>query len=221
MGRTLFLKRCLSCSSFFQDCGNTACMFCNLVYSHMMIFYDPGCSHRIFFYGLVCVCIILDVLLWSCMFLYVILPCSMISCLCMFLYIHLQSCMFLYVLIWCSCVFLYVLLWSYMIFYDFIYSVLFLFVFYDSIYSMMFFRCFSMIMYAIVCAYDYLLWWCVFLYSSMILCVFVCVYMIFCNLACYMSVYILYVTFLYAFTCPYICFYMFLSELSTFPHHDL
>lgn len=39
------------------------CMFCNLVYSQMMISYDPGCSYRIFFYGLVCVCIILYVLL--------------------------------------------------------------------------------------------------------------------------------------------------------------
>ena len=131
-----------------------------------MIVYDPGCSYRIFFYGLVCVCIILDVLLWSYMFF--IWHSSMLYDF-MFVYVFIYSSMILYVLIWCSCVFLDVLLWSYMMFNDLIYSVLLLFVFYDPVYSMMFFRCFSMILYVIACAYDYLLWWCMFLYSSMTL----------------------------------------------------
>lgn len=154
---------CLQC---VQDHGNTACMFYNLVYSHMIV-YEPGYSYRIFFYGLVCVCIILDVLLWSYMFF--ICHYSMLYDF-MFVYVFIYSSMILYVRIWCSCVFLYVLLWSYMMFYDLIYILCCYFLFfYDPVYSMMFFRCFSMILYVIVCAYDYLLWWYMFLYSSMTL----------------------------------------------------
>lgn len=143
-GRTLFLKSYLSCSSFFQDCGNMACMFYDLLCSHRMI-YDPGCFYGIFFYGLVCVCMILDVL-WSCMILYD------------FLWFHIcvffiYSSMILYILV-CAYVILCVLIWcSFMIIYDIVlWSCIFC--------AVLIF----MILYIQWCSLDVFLWSCMFLY---------------------------------------------------------
>lgn len=139
---------CLQC---VQDCGNMACMFYNLVYSHM-IFYDPGCSYRIF--------------LWCCICLYNLRCSPMILyvfhmtffrviwfhvCVC-FLYIHLWSCMCLYDALVCS----------YMFFYDHIRCSMIL-------YILCCYCLFFMILYILWCSLDVFLWYCMLLFVLMII----------------------------------------------------
>lgn len=132
-------------------------------------------------------------------------------CICFYIFTYDLVCAYMMLLCVriCSFMIIYDVLWSY------IYSVLLFFVFYDPVYSMMLFRCFSMILYVIVCAYDYLLWWCMFLYSSMTLFIWSSIIL---HVIC---LYIFFMSRSHGFICPHTCFYVFLSELSTFSHHDL